>query len=98
MYDVELHNLYSNNYFQAAQIKEVEMVWDCGSQGTEKKYTQGSGGGKGKKPSTWHIQLRWAVSNKMDLKGTGCNSVDCIHVTQKRDQWRLKAAMNRRGL
>ena len=67
MHDAELHNLYSNRYFQAAQIKKVEMGGGCGSQETEKKYMQVSGGYKGKKQSTWDIQLRWAVSNKMDL-------------------------------
>lgn len=34
----------------------------------------------------------------MDIKGTGCNSVNCIHVIQKKDQWRLEAAMNGRSL
>lgn len=31
------------------------MGGDYGSQGTEKKYIQGSDGDKGKKRSTWHI-------------------------------------------
>jgi hypothetical protein len=46
------------------------MGGGCGSQETEKKYIQGSGGNKGKKQSTWDIYLRWAVSNKMDLTVT----------------------------
>jgi hypothetical protein len=44
------------------------MGGDCGSQGTENKYIQGSGEDKGKKESTWHMQLSWAVSNETDLK------------------------------
>jgi hypothetical protein len=32
---------------------------------------------------------RWVDSIKMDLREIGWDGVDCIHVAQDRDQWRV---------
>jgi hypothetical protein len=46
---------------------------------------------------------RWEDNIKMDLKETGWEGVDCIHVAQDRDRWRalVNMVMNlwvRRGI
>jgi hypothetical protein len=33
------------------------------------------------------LNVEWRMMLKMDLKKTGCDTVDCIHVPQDRGQW-----------
>jgi hypothetical protein len=33
-------------------------------------------------------RCRWEDSVIMDLKETGCENVECVYLTQDRDQWR----------
>jgi hypothetical protein len=47
---------------------------------------------KGKRPLGRH-RNRWEDNIQMDLRGTGWDGVDWIHLAQDRDQWRALVNM-----
>jgi hypothetical protein len=67
------------------QIKEGNMGGTCITQGRDEKYSILVGKPEGKRPVGRHRHRRDNI--RMDLRETGWEGVDCIHLAQDRDQW-----------
>jgi hypothetical protein len=68
------------------QFKKAEMGGTCDTHGRDGKYNIFVGKSEGKRPLGRH-RRRWEDNIRMDLLETGWEIVDCMHLTQYRDQW-----------
>jgi hypothetical protein len=80
----ELHNLYSSPR-NIRMIKSRRMRW-------RNAYRTLVGKPERKRPFG-RLICRWVDNIRMDLRETGLDSVDWIHMAQNRDQWRTYVNM-----
>ncbi|PNF20437.1 hypothetical protein B7P43_G08118 [Cryptotermes secundus] len=88
MHNEELHNLYSSPSI-IRMIKSRRMRWagHVAKMGETNAYRILVGKAEGKRP-LGETRRRFVDNIKMDLRIMGWDGMDCIDMTQDRDQWR----------
>ena len=79
---------------------EKKMVTAFSTHGREDRYVQGLVVTPERKRKFRRPKFRWQDTIKIDLKGTGYDKIDWIHLTQDREEWLavLNMLMNLPGI
>ena len=99
LHNADLHVLYSSPNI-IRNLKSRRLGWAGHIARTEQSrnaYRVLVGKPEGKRP-LGRPKHRWEDNIKMDLRKVGCDSGDCISLSEDRDQWRtyIRAVMNLR--